>query len=187
MEANGLPAHFEVAFGLPDASPDEPFQREPIEVGLGDGRRLRVCGRIDRVDRLADGGLRLRDYKTGRAPLRKDPFLFKGGRHLQMPFYVLAAASLFPGAPVSEAWLDYVDAGRRVEFDPAAVTGERFQALLRDLCDAIGSGLFLQEPESCSFCEFQPACGPSGAIAARRARQGRDRDVVRYALLREVP
>ncbi len=53
--------------------------------------------------------------------------------------------------------------------------------------DAIDSGLFLQEPESCSFCEFQPACGPTGAIAARRARQARDRDVVRYALLREVP
>ena len=57
---------------------------------------LRVCGKIDRIDRRADGGLVLRDYKTGRAP-KDDGGVFRGGRQLQIPFYVPRAAELLPG------------------------------------------------------------------------------------------
>ena len=116
----GTPAHFEVAFGLPrDEASDDPYSPEPLVVDLGDGRALRVAGRIDRIDLKADGTLVVRDYKAGRAP--KDDVAagyFRGGRQLQIPFYVRAAAMLFPGRTVSEAFLVYMDGGRLVSFDP---------------------------------------------------------------------
>ena len=100
--ALGRPAHFEVAFGMRGQRSNEPHDREPLAVDLGDGRVLRVMGQIDRIDEREDGALVLRDYKTGRAP-RDDNQVFKGGRQLQIPFYVLAAQQLFPGRRVEHA------------------------------------------------------------------------------------
>ena len=70
--------------------PASPSRRSPFVIELGDGRTLRVSGKIDRIDRREDGSLVLRDYKTGRAP-KDDGGTFRGGRQLQIPFYILAA------------------------------------------------------------------------------------------------
>ena len=122
-----MPAHFELAFGVSrEAAPGEPHLQEPLAIDLGDGRTLRVSGKIDRIDRRPDGTLVLRDYKTGRAP-RDDGGLFRGGRQLQIPFYILAAARMFPDTPVVEAFLDYVDGGRQVGLDPALVRSDSFR------------------------------------------------------------
>jgi RecB family exonuclease len=180
------PAHFEVAFGLSRAvGSEEPHLAEPLVVDLGDGRTLRVSGRIDRIDRRPDGTLVLRDYKTGRAP-RDDGGLFRGGRQLQIPFYVLAAARIFPGHPVVEAFLDFVDGGRQVSFDPERVRGRDFQDLLRGLVDAIAEGSFVQEPTACDWCDFTAVCGPKGLIAARRRHKASDPRIQRVLRLRDV-
>ena len=104
----------------------EPHSPDPLLIDLGDGRQLRVSGKIDRIDRRADGTLVLRDYKTGKAP-RDDGGIFRGGKQLQIPFYILAAARLFPDHPVADAFLDYVDGGRQVAVDPAVVKSEDFR------------------------------------------------------------
>ncbi|HEV7498698.1 MAG TPA: PD-(D/E)XK nuclease family protein, partial [Vicinamibacteria bacterium] len=144
-----VPAHFELAFGVArENAPGEPHLREPLAIDLGEGRTLRVSGKIDRIDRRPDGTLVLRDYKTGRAP-RDDGGLFRGGRQLQIPVYILAAARIFPETPVVEAFLDYVDGGRRVGVDPDAVRSDSFRSLLRGLTDAIAKGHFVQEPSAC--------------------------------------
>jgi RecB family exonuclease len=154
-------------------------------VDLGDGRTLRVSGRIDRIDRRPDGTLVLRDYKTGRAP-RDDGGLFRGGRQLQIPFYVLAAARIFPGQPVVEAFLDFVDGGRQVSFDPERVQGREFRELLRGLVDAIAEGSFVQEPTACDWCDFTAVCGPKGLIDARRRHKLADLRIQRVLRLRDV-
>ena len=180
------PAHFEVSFGLgrgPDGS--EPHDPAPLEVDLGDGRVLRVGGRIDRIDRRAEGGLVLRDYKTGRAP-KDDGGVFRGGKQLQIPFYVLAAARLFPGEPVVHAFLDYVDGGRQVAFRPELVSGSEFRALLRDLVSLVARGVFVQEPSACDFCDFTAVCGPKGLLQRRQAFKLRDRALQEYLRLRDV-
>jgi ATP-dependent helicase/nuclease subunit B len=169
------PAHFEVGFGLPIAPGDdgEPHSTEPLEVDLGDGRRLRVQGKIDRIDRREDGELVLRDYKTGKAP-KDEGGLFRGGKQLQVPFYILAVEKLFPGARVVDAFLDYVDGGRQVAVDPAHVRSERFQRTLRELVDLVGRGVFIQEPAVCDWCDYTVVCGPKGLLAARRRFKLRD-------------
>lgn len=179
------PAHFEVGFGLgqgPDGA--EPHDPEPIEIPLGDGDVLRVSGQIDRIDRR-DDGLVLRDYKTGRAP-KDDGSVFRGGRQLQIPFYVLATERLFPEQRVVEAFLDYVDGGRQVAFDPGIVRGDTFRALLRKLVGLIGEGAFVQEPAACDWCDFTSVCGPKGLLQRRRQIKIRDATLQSYLRLRDI-
>jgi len=184
--SRAVPAHFELSFGLgtqPDAA--EPHDPDPLEIELGDGRVLRVSGRIDRIDRRAEGGLVLRDYKTGRAP-KDDGGVFRGGRQLQIPFYVLAAAKIFPNEKVVDAFLDYVDGGRQVSFRPEHVTGPAFRALLGDLVALVARGVFVQEPSACDFCDFTMVCGPKGLIQRRQGYKLRDPAVQAYLRLRDV-
>jgi ATP-dependent helicase/nuclease subunit B len=195
------PAHFELSFGLgqrPDA--DEPHSPEPLEIELGDGRVLRVCGKIDRIDRRDTDGLVLRDYKTGRAP-KDDGGVFRGGRQMQIPFYVLAAANLFPGETVVDAFLDYVDGGRQVAFRPELARGlggrqvafrpelarsPAFRRLLGELVSLVAGGVFVQEPAACEFCDFKDVCGPAPLLARRREIKARDPRLLQYLRLRDV-
>lgn len=185
--ARSRPRHFEVAFGFEAPSaPGEAFSKDPLTVDLGDGRTLRVIGRIDRIDEGQDGSLILRDYKTGKAPRSNDGALFRGGQQLQIPFYVLAAAQIFPGQPVREAFLDYVDGGRQVAFDPQASVGERFHDLLRGLARSVGEAVFPQEAAACDFCDYTAVCGPKGLIERRRSYKVRDRRLQDYLRLRDL-
>jgi ATP-dependent helicase/nuclease subunit B len=179
------PAFLEVSFGLSrQRAEDEPHLREPLEVDLGDGRTLRVSGKIDRIDRRPDGTLVLRDYKTGRAP-RDDGTVFRGSRNFQIHFYVLAAARMFPDHPVVEAFLDYVDGGRQVALDPAEVHGEDFKARLRGVVDAIAQGVFVQEHTACDWCDFTAVCGPKGLLERRRRYKVSDTRLTRVLRLRD--
>jgi len=179
-----VPAHFELGFGL-SREAGEPHLQEPLSIDIGDGRTLRVSGKIDRIDRRPDGTLVLRDYKTGRAP-RDDGGLFRGGRQLQIPFYILAAARIFPETPVVEAFLDYVDGGRQVGLDPALVHSDSFRALLRGLVDAIGKGVFVQEPTACEWCDFKVVCGPTPLLKRRRQLKLGDPRIQQVLRLRDV-
>ena len=182
----GTPAWFEVAFGTRVPATPEPHSRDPLEIDLGEGKVLRVSGKIDRIDERPDGTLVLRDYKSGRAPgPREDPGMFKGGRQLQIPFYVLAAQKLLPGKNVAFAFLDYVDEGRPVTFDLAEVTGDSFRRLLLHLAEAIGGGRFVQEPTQCTWCDFTAACGPRPLLELRRRYKLRDPRLQEYVRLRD--
>jgi hypothetical protein len=179
------PAHFEVSFGLgKERDEEEPHDPEPLEIDLGDGRTLRVSGKIDRIDRRADG-LVLRDYKTGRAP-RDDGGVFRGGKQLQIPFYILASAKLLPGERVVDAFLDYVDGGRQVAFRPELAGSPEFRDLLVRLVDLVARGVFVQEPTACDFCDFTAVCGPKGLLERRQAIKVRDRSLQEYLRLRDI-
>jgi ATP-dependent helicase/nuclease subunit B len=181
------PAHFEVSFGLPFTSgTPEPHTPDPLEIELGEGRTLRVAGKIDRIDRLPDGGLVLRDYKTGKAPTKDDGQLLRGGKQLQVPFYILAASKLFPDHPVVEAFLDYIDGGRRITIDPAIVQQPRFKAALDAFVRAIADGLFVPDPTACEHCDFKSVCGPQPLIARRLRYKLGDPRVQRYLRLRDL-
>jgi RecB family exonuclease len=180
------PAHFEVSFGMGQGpSGGEPHRPDPLRIDLGDGRALRISGKMDRIDRRRDGRLVLRDYKTGRAP-KDEGGIFKGGKQLQVPFYILAAAELFPDTTVAEAFLDYVDGGRLVSVDPGWVRSPGFRELLKGLVDAIGQGIFVQEPSACPWCDYTQVCGPRALLETRLRWKRTDPVVQRVLKLREL-
>ena len=82
------PMQMEFAFGQNGLS--------PIVLELSDGSFVYLQGRIDRVDVMTDGGLRIIDYKSGSH--RFDPTLVYWGLQLQLLLYLAAAVSRVPGA-----------------------------------------------------------------------------------------
>jgi ATP-dependent helicase/nuclease subunit B len=186
LAARSTPLHFEVSFGpARERAKGEPHDPEPLAVDLGDGRTLRVSGKIDRIDARPDGTLVLRDYKTGKAP-PEPGFLFRGGQQLQMSFYLLAAERQFPGRTVADAFLDYVDGGRQVPLDPAALKGEKFRELLKGMVDNIAAGTFVQEHTSCRFCDYKAVCGPAPLLEVRRRFKINDTRLQRVLRLKSV-
>ena len=177
-EAAGLcedatPVCFEVAIGMPGEGAGTPLDtREPVDIQLADGRRIRVRGRIDRADILAGTGdvYRIIDYKTGSARRfdRADPF--RQGRLMQSLLYV----KLF------QARLDAVTPGAKVGafcyfFPGTREHGERFDWSCKDLecgeemlsllCEMLRTGCFpfTDEAGDARFSDYTDAFGDGQA------------------------
>ncbi len=75
---------------------------------LGEGEdRFRMRGYIDRVDRAADGSVRIVDYKTG-GPSSYSHRAVAEGKKLQLPLYALAARDALDVAPIVEGFYWHV-------------------------------------------------------------------------------
>lgn len=154
----------EQAIKLPAAWLDAEYRfgKEPkaVELRLPDGSRLPIQGSVDRVDRLADGTLRIIDYKTGSAGRyvrsNKDAPL-KGGRVLQAALYAHAAAALL-GAAVSRSEYWFPAADRTVPYGPADLRDG--PAVIASLLEHPRTGTFIPTTDSgdCAFCDYAPIC-----------------------------
>ncbi len=85
-----VPSRFEFSFGMGAEESDDPTSSpEAVELTSPDGTmRLRIRGRIDRVDITPEGKFLIYDYKSGREhPKVKD---IEAGTALQLPLYLLA-------------------------------------------------------------------------------------------------
>ncbi|HEY0672914.1 MAG TPA: PD-(D/E)XK nuclease family protein [Longimicrobiales bacterium] len=123
------------------------------------GGRIKLQGRIDRVDENENGELVVIDYKTGSAaPYRG--VAFDGGRRLQHYLYAIAVEQLlgqkvarmeyrFPTARADNAIVDY---------DVANLTAGR--EVISALLDNVAAGRFLptDDRHDCTFCDFQTCC-----------------------------
>ena len=118
-----VPTHFELSFGsYPGIGPSD-SQSTTTPYAIDDpesGDEVRLSGKIDRIDRTADGRFVVFDYKTGRMPSVAD---IDTGLNLQLPLYLLAVESLFEQAGLREG------------------AGAAY-LMLRDLEDCGRSGLF---------------------------------------------
>jgi RecB family exonuclease len=125
--------------------------------------RLHLRGKADRIDLLADGTLRIVDYKLGRAP--------KTVRALQLPAYAAAASQALEardGRPWPVSWLGYVALRERNAFTPlGASPAAMVQAMadgqqrLIDTVAAIEQGHFPVDPDEpfmCTRCGFAGVC-----------------------------
>jgi hypothetical protein len=164
----------ELAFGLPGAT------YEAVELAWDDGRRVRLRGKADRIDRTASGGLIVIDYKTGsESPYKSlsasDPV--QAGTHLQLPVYAHAARRAFAGngTPV-EAYYWFVGRGnnRRIGYAVDDTVDDRFHDTLRAIGEGIEAGVFVSNPPApgprgpfvrCSYCD------PDGLGTADRWRE----------------
>jgi ATP-dependent helicase/nuclease subunit B len=183
---------FEVPFGSPPEG-EALGQRDPVTIDLGNGLRFRLRGRIDRIDRLADGTYEVVDYKTGRAFLPGGlNARFAGGRQLQHALYALAVAALLRErdgqARVVGSYYFPTTRGRRERQPRPEATAAATAAVLRDLFDVLAAGAFVHWPDEddCRYCELDRACGAGAAERADKKIDNADNAVLdAYRRLRD--
>ena len=139
------------------------------------GRRVELRGRIDRLDRSADGArVRLIDYKTGGGDAERRSL--RGGRNAQLAAYMVAAQQALEPCP-AEVACEFRLVTRRGAFatlplaDDAATVVATFRALVTRVVAAVEAGLFVRSApdERCRYCDLAYACGV-GDWARQRKR-----------------
>ncbi|HVI07790.1 MAG TPA: ATP-dependent DNA helicase, partial [Candidatus Binatia bacterium] len=123
---------------------------EWFEVQVGG---IRLAGRIDRIDRTADGGVVIVDYKTGKARTQED-----ADESLQLSIYAMAAQQKW-GYKVADLAFHNLDGNvpvfsRRDEFQL-----ERARDRVTESARNIAEGKF--NPKTgfhCNFCAFRGLC-----------------------------
>jgi hypothetical protein len=156
-------------------------QSEPIEIQLPSGT-ITLHGRIDRVNWDPQRtSFRVVDYKSGGRYAERSGEL-QGGRMLQLPLYVLAAAKLLKIDRAAGA-AAYVYPTRKGEFRVVDWTADDLAARQADvlaLLDAIvtsarrGDFLIAPAERACEYCQFKGICpGARGGYAERKATDER--------------
>jgi DNA helicase-2/ATP-dependent DNA helicase PcrA len=116
--------------------------------------RHTVRGRVDRVDRMADGAYELIDYKTGRpkkaADLRED---------VQLALYSVAAVEAWDLEAAHQAYY-YVLDDAKVPVDWAEEDREWITDTVLEVADGITGQGFEPTPSfaACSICDYRIAC-----------------------------
>ena len=117
------------------------------------GKHL-LRGRVDRVDRLPDGGYELIDYKTGRpksaAQLADD---------VQLSLYAVGAREAWQLDAAQQAYY-YVLDDEKVPVDRSAADREQIEATVLDVAEGIEGQNFEPTPSwtACSMCDYRIAC-----------------------------
>jgi hypothetical protein len=176
-----MPLFFEVPFGMPFGTPEEPDQemgsRHPVRIDLGPGPSFSLRGQIDRIDRLGEDAYCIWDYKTGSSRHYGDHEYLCKGRQVQHALYAIAAEKLIRdrlgGRPRVERSGYYFPSnkggGRRVERDES--DRSKIAALMAHLFDILHGGVFVaaDDGEACSYCDYAEACDPERAVPRARA------------------
>ncbi len=130
---------------------------------LADGREISLRGRADRIDRFADGSLRVVDYKTGK-PASYQPdakkAAYNGGRLLQPALYADAIGAALQQSVRRFEYRFPTDRGGNaiVPFDADALVDAR--GVVTSLVDHVRTGRFLPttDPHDCRHCDHAPIC-----------------------------
>lgn len=132
------------------------------DFGGADGARsVRVKGKVDRVDLLETGELRIFDYKSGRAP--------RVGVAVQLPVYAACAEQKLQGHRGGNwrtALAGYISGRDRTAY--TAVIGDKKQTAVHEAqrrflsaIDGIERGEFPPQPTEpffCSYCAYSTVC-----------------------------
>lgn len=128
-----------------------------------DGGRIRLRGRMDRLERDAAGRLVVVDIKTGKTPVTKD----KAQQNPQLALYQLAVAEgmVAAGDVPGGARLVYVakkatGGATEREQDPLTPhTLEHWRAVIRQAAeDSAGPDFVARPNENCARCPMRPCC-----------------------------
>jgi DNA helicase-2/ATP-dependent DNA helicase PcrA len=113
-----------------------------------------VRGRVDRVDRLPDGGFELIDYKTGYAKTAEEL-----GEDIQLSLYAIAAREAWDLGETRQAYY-YVLDDRKVPVPRAAGDTEWVRGAVLE----VGEGILAQDfeptpsPAVCAHCDYRIVC-----------------------------
>jgi CRISPR/Cas system-associated exonuclease Cas4 (RecB family) len=128
-----------------------------VEAG---GVEIRLQGKIDRVDEVAPGVLRVIDYKSGSPRRYREAAPFDGGRRIQHWVYQLAAEQVLGARETSmEYHFPTVNGERRAVSYPQdrLRMGDR---VLGELVTLATGGRFIatDRADDCAFCDFAAIC-----------------------------
>ncbi|MBA3801756.1 MAG: PD-(D/E)XK nuclease family protein [Acidimicrobiia bacterium] len=172
------PDEVERSFGIDDA--------EPLSVELADGRILRFRGRIDRIDRTADGAPVVYDYKSGSGSKYEgwngDADAVMAGTVLQPAIYAEAVRDPSSSEAV-EAALWFLEPKADKTFRTVSIDGrarQRFRDVATTIVDGVEAGAFPAVPgewnaffrthANCAYCPFDILCpADRGEHAAAKA------------------
>ena len=135
----------------------------------------KVAGRIDRVDRAADGSVAIVDYKTGKARSQED-----ADESLQLSIYAMAAHEKW-GYRVRELAFHNLEGNVSVVSKRTEFQLEEARARVRAVAHNIADGNF--EPKlgfHCTFCAFRGLCparekqAPNLALGLAKAALARE-------------
>jgi RecB family exonuclease len=150
-----------------------------LAVTLPSGHVVHVGGKVDRIDRRADGSLVVLDYKTGSSKSYtnlspQEPH--GGGRLLQLYLYALAAEEAFPtGLPVwSGYWFNSTKGGFRLAgYEVTPEVAAEVAGAIDVIIESIAGGVFPAHPgEPSSRISWVDCwyCTPDGLSGADRRR-----------------
>ena len=164
---------FEVPFGVgPTDGAASIASLEPVDIPLAPGR-LRLTGKIDRIDEGEDGSFHVWDYKTGSAYSVQEGKGLRGGRQAQPALYAMAVEALLAraGTPGRVSTSGYFFPGVKGEGQRIAVRLDAAETrdTLSRLLDLTAAGVFphATSKDDCRFCEFDAICGGAEEAAAR--------------------
>ena len=171
--------YLEYAFGMVKGDYDPASLEHPFQLGEGPDR-VKLWGKIDRVDVDEEGHFVVYDYKSGRGPSVKE---ILSAEYLQLPVYIMALEQLLFGAgsAVGGCYLGLKAPSRSrggvwrrsqmPALSGAGVLDEAewrnwlngIQQTILETVRAIRSGEFHQVGEDCfPFCEFRDVCRREG-------------------------
>jgi ATP-dependent helicase/nuclease subunit B len=146
--------YLESAFGYDGAA---------VHYDAADGARIRIGGRIDRVDELPGNGLVVIDYKTGastRFSRVSRQAEFNGGRQLQPAVYAAAAEELFERDVARFEYRFPTERGQaeRISYERDELDAAR--QIIAGMAQDIRAGAFMPTTDSadCKFCDFGAIC-----------------------------
>ncbi|MBD3179200.1 MAG: hypothetical protein GF417_06190 [Candidatus Latescibacteria bacterium] len=177
-----IPGEFEFRFG----------EEEPVRISLtGSGREIGIRGKIDRIDLGSDGTFRIIDYKS-RIPSGARNNDFRCGEHIQLPIYLLGAASIL-GKALDDGIAEYreisTSAPRPVIFGGRELEENRkdFDRIIETITGYIRDGIFFADPtgNSCRWCDYKPAC-PASRERLFRDKVRSDRRCGRYLEIKKI-
>jgi superfamily I DNA/RNA helicase/RecB family exonuclease len=128
-----------------------------------DGASVRLCGRVDRIERDAAGRLVIVDVKTGKTPVSKDD----AQRHAQLAAYQLAVAEglVAQGDEPGGARLLYLGKSAAAgaterEQDPLTPQArDEWRNLMAEAADATAGPQFIARVnDGCAHCPLRPSC-----------------------------
>jgi ATP-dependent helicase/nuclease subunit B len=163
------PLYAEASIGLPSTDmPTELDHPDPVVVALNGERRIRVRGRIDRIDRRkSDGQFVVTDYKSGGSRWYTQKDRFHEGRLVQHLLYILMVDARLKetlALPSQVAAFRFLFPTSSAQGEGVFLTREELtdrMDVLFSLCDLAESGCFTptDQPDDCRWCDYTLICG----------------------------
>ncbi|MBP9718703.1 ATP-dependent helicase [Candidatus Gracilibacteria bacterium] len=113
---------------------------------------IKISGRIDRVDKLADGTYEIIDYKTG------SPENYRVNSDMQLSLYALAAEKSLK-IPISKLSLHFIETAEILSTTRNKKQLDKCEESITETAEEIKKGIFIPTPGfQCNSCDFRLIC-----------------------------